>query len=242
MREDDDIRQYMPVLRRLIILVAVIVAIPVAMWTITAMVRTYVGPPKLPTFRPMAAAPAAVGPNEAAAAPAADEGGKGARQPVLEANAATSDAVTSTTAGDAGAASKAAPLQTASLPANGAANGGSGGMTQFAPEDRQSATNWPTPPATNWPNPAAQQAPNAGPAADAQPIQGPVPLPRKRPHTLAIAEAHGIPLPRPRPDGAGAAAVTEQPQATPVEWLRNIFNRPAAAPAAGETEYQPEPH
>src|ERR1700761_5358089 len=83
MREDEDqFRQYMPVLRRLIILVAVITAIPVAMWTITAVVRTYVGPPKLPTFRPMAAAPATVGPNEAAAAPAAGEAGKGERQPV----------------------------------------------------------------------------------------------------------------------------------------------------------------
>ena len=50
MRDDEDIRQYMPVLRRLIILVAVITAIPVVMWTITSVVRTYVGPPKLPTF------------------------------------------------------------------------------------------------------------------------------------------------------------------------------------------------
>jgi len=89
MREDEDIRQYMPVLRRFIILVAVIIAIPVVMWTITAMVRTYVGPPKLPTFRPMAAAPA--GPDQAAAAPIADETGKGARQPLVETNGTTSD-------------------------------------------------------------------------------------------------------------------------------------------------------
>jgi hypothetical protein len=253
MRDDEDIRHYMPVLRRLIILVAVITAIPVVMWTITAVVRTYVGPPKLPTFRPIAAAPASVGPNEAAASPLADENGKGARQPVLEANAATSDAVNGSAADNKTAANAngapAAPapdsMQTASLgPGNAAANGApgqSGGVTQFAPDDRQAATNWPSPPATNWPSPAAQQ-PVAAQAVDAHPIEGPVPLPRKRPRTFAIAEAHGVPLPRPRPDAAGPAA-PEQQQATPVDWLRNIFGRqPAAAPAPAESDYQPEPH
>jgi hypothetical protein len=257
MREDEDIRQYMPVLRRLIILVAVITAIPVVMWTITAMVRTYVGPPKLPTFRPIAAAPAAAGPDQAAAAPSEDNG-KGARQPVLEANAATSDAVTGSTVdkaatpnGNAAPAAAgpnpAAPgsFQTASLPSAGApANGAppaSGGVSQFAPEDRQAGTGWPAPPATNWPSPAAQQ-PVAAAAVDAHPIEGPVPLPRKRPHTFAMAEAHGVPLPRPRPETAGPA-VPEQQQATPIEWLRNIFNQPqaGAAPPAAE-EYQAEPH
>ena len=248
MRDDEDIRHYMPVLRRLIILVAVITAIPVVMWTITAVVRTYVGPPKLPTFRPMAAAPASVGPNEAAASPLADENGKGARQPVLEANAATSDTVTGSATNNANAAPAApAPdsMQTASLgTGNATANATSGqssGVTQFASEDRQAATNWPSPPATNWPSPAAQQ-PIAAQAADAHPIEGPVPLPRKRPRTFAIAEAHGVPLPRPRPDAAGPAAPEPQ-QATPVDWLRNIFSRqPAAAPAPAESDYQPEPH
>ena len=256
MRDDEDIRQYMPVLRRLIILVAVITAIPVVMWTITSVVRTYVGPPKLPTFRPMAAVPGAAGPDEAAASPATGENGKGARQAAVEANSTASDTGTGNTADKpagantnaaAAAPAPAAPnsFQTANLAPNNAApngaSGSAGGVTQFAPEDRQAATNWPTPPAANWPNPAAQQ-PGPGPAADAQPIQGPVPLPRKRPHTFAIAEAHGIPLPRPRPETAGPAA-TEQPQPTPIGWLRNIFNQPpAAAPAPAENEYQPEPH
>ncbi len=259
MREDEDIRQYMPVLRRFIILVAVITAIPVVMWTITAMVRTYVGPPKLPTFRPIAAAPA--GPDQAAAAPVADEGGKAARQPVVEANGTSGDAVTGSTAGNAAATNaNAAPaagaptpagtgsFQTANLqPANGPANAGTGtgsGVTQFAPEERQAATNWPSPPATNWPNPAAQQ-PAAGPAANAQAIEGPVPLPRKRPHSFTIAQNQGIPLPRPRPDAAGPAAIEHQ-QPTPADWLRNIFGsqaqQPAAAPGPAEDEYRPEPH
>lgn len=248
MRDDEDIRQYMPVLRRLILLVAVITAIPVVMWTITAVVRTYVGPPKLPTFRPMAAAPASVaaGPDEAAASPAADDNGKGARQPVLEAKSTAGDTVTGSTANNPANANAApaagAPVQTASLSANGPANGASGpGVTQFAPEERQAATNWPTPPGANWPSPAAQQ-PAAGSAAEVRPIEGPVPLPRKRPHTFAIAEGHGIPMPRPRPETAGPA-VTEQPQATPIDFLRNIFSQqPAAAPPPAADEYQPEPH
>lgn len=248
MREDEDIRHYMPVLRRLIILVAVIIAIPVVMWTITAMVRTYVGPPKLPTFRPIAAAPASGGPAEAAAAPVADEGGKGARQAAVEANGTTNDAVTGSTAENGAVANSNAPpaaaapgsFQTANAqPANAAAGPG-GGVTQFAAEERQAATSWPTPPATNWPSPLAAQ-PVAGPAPNEQPIQGPVPLPRKRPHTFTIAQAHGIPLPRPRPDAGGPAA-TEPQQQTPMEWLRGVFNRPAAAPAPAETEYQAEPH
>ncbi|MFZ0375994.1 MAG: hypothetical protein WAL39_22095, partial [Xanthobacteraceae bacterium] len=55
MREYDDynIRLYTPVLQRVIILLAVIIAVPVVMWTITTMVRTYVAPPKAPTFQRM---------------------------------------------------------------------------------------------------------------------------------------------------------------------------------------------
>src|SRR5579863_3310107 len=56
MREyDDHIRLYTPMLQRIIILVAVIIAVPVVLWTITAFVRSYVAPPQVPTFRPLAA-------------------------------------------------------------------------------------------------------------------------------------------------------------------------------------------
>ncbi len=271
MREDEDhFRQSMPVLRRLIILVAVITAIPVAMWTITAMVRTYVGPPKLPTFRPMAAAPATVGPNEAAAAPVADgagKAGKGEQQPLVDANATTSAAggsggVTADSAtpdGNANVApAVAAPspaasdtVRTASLPAaNAPANAApnpAGGVTQFANEDQQPpATKWPAPPAANWPRPPAAQQPveAAAAAPDVQPALGNnVPLPRKRPRTFAIAQARGIPLPRPRPDAAGPAAASEEQQPTPIDWLRNLFGQQGQQPAAGPSpdEYQAEP-
>jgi hypothetical protein len=271
MREDEDqFRQYMPVLRRLIILVAVITAIPVAMWTITAVVRTYVGPPKLPTFRPMAAAPAAVGPNEAAAAPVAGEASKGERQPVGEANATASGAGGGTggmttdnatpgnnangaASGDPNAApaATAGPLKTASLPAaNGPANAApgpdNGGVAQFAAEDQQPpASNWPSPPAANWSSPPAVPQPVAAAPSDAKPLGGNVPLPRKRPATFAIAEAHGIPLPRPRPDAAGPAVAGQTQQATPADWLRNLFGQQGQQPAAAAPEpdgYQAEPH
>ena len=55
MREDDDFGHYLPLLRRIITLVAVITAIPVVLWAITAAVRTYVSPPKIPTFHQLTA-------------------------------------------------------------------------------------------------------------------------------------------------------------------------------------------
>jgi len=56
MREyDDNIRLYTPTLQRIITLVAVIIAVPVVLWTITAFVRAYVAPPQIPSFRPIAA-------------------------------------------------------------------------------------------------------------------------------------------------------------------------------------------
>jgi len=51
--DDDNIRLYMPILQRIIILVAIIIAVPVVMWTITFAVRTYVAPPGTPTFQRM---------------------------------------------------------------------------------------------------------------------------------------------------------------------------------------------
>jgi hypothetical protein len=70
MREDEDhLRQYGPLLRRIIILVAVLTAIPVVMWTITAFVGTYVGPLHAPTLKRTATRAEATT-SEAAATPA----------------------------------------------------------------------------------------------------------------------------------------------------------------------------
>jgi hypothetical protein len=59
MGEDENFGHIVPLLRRIIILVAVITAIPVVLWTITAFVRTYVSPPKIPTFHQLAASASA---------------------------------------------------------------------------------------------------------------------------------------------------------------------------------------
>jgi hypothetical protein len=45
---DDNIRLHTPILQRVLILAAVIIAVPVVMWTITAFVRSYVARPKAP--------------------------------------------------------------------------------------------------------------------------------------------------------------------------------------------------
>ena len=53
--EDDYNIRYAPVLRRVIILVAVIIAVPVMMWTITIFFRSYVERPEnsdIPAFDP----------------------------------------------------------------------------------------------------------------------------------------------------------------------------------------------
>ena len=59
MREYDDgsnIQHYAPVLRRIIILVAVITAVPVMLWTITAFMHTYIAQPTISAPRPLATA------------------------------------------------------------------------------------------------------------------------------------------------------------------------------------------
>ena len=52
--DDENIRLYTPVLQRVIILAAVIIAVPVLMWTITTFVRSYVARPRVPTLEQVA--------------------------------------------------------------------------------------------------------------------------------------------------------------------------------------------
>ena len=56
--DDDNIQHYAPVLRRIIILVAVITAVPVMLWTITAFMHTYIAQPTIPSPQTLAAATA----------------------------------------------------------------------------------------------------------------------------------------------------------------------------------------
>jgi hypothetical protein len=134
MGNEDQFRNYFPLMRRVILLVAVLTAVPVILWTITVFVRDYFGPPKIATAKPLAAMVSA----ETPAAPAAggqDAGTQSASTPreaklvdappVVEARATTTDARTLAPAAQAGsvwdqqrqAGSDAGPPPNAAAPA-----------------------------------------------------------------------------------------------------------------------------
>jgi hypothetical protein len=79
---DDSIRLYTPILQLVIILAAVVITVPVLMWTITTFVRSYVARPKVPLVEhvastnapmrvPLVAAPPDLSPSGPAPSPAA---------------------------------------------------------------------------------------------------------------------------------------------------------------------------
>jgi len=238
MREDDEeFRHYVPLLRRIVILVAVITAVPVVLWTITAFVRTYVAPPKLPSFRPMTATASIAAPpvpdhnSKLGAAPQA------APAPTVEASAAATDTRDGSPAAKgallteppADASPGALPPRVATLttavpaPADAAPKADTmTPMTFDAPPQNSAAVAAQQPAAPN------DAAADALPAA--APLSGPVPLPRRKPHNLAVADL-GVPMPRPRPGGEGAS---DSP-ASPLEWIRGIFQQ---SPSQGQSSEQ----
>jgi hypothetical protein len=69
MREDEThTRHYMPIMRRILVLAAVVAAVPVVMWTITSFVRDYLGPPRIPTAQTLTAVPVEAAPVQVATA------------------------------------------------------------------------------------------------------------------------------------------------------------------------------
>jgi hypothetical protein len=236
MREDDDteIRYFMPVVRRLVILAAVITAVPVVMWTITGFVRNYMGPVRAPTFQTMMAAPAATAPDQTATIPAdnppAPVDPKAAQLPPMPQMNAAADSLPGSQSGvgpGATVMANAAPAGPVAAPPLAPAAAGPGKMAMSNPPTIPPPAN-PAPSAAPFPDrtangiwPAAPIAPMAptssatliAPGADAlpqsEPIVGPVPLPRKRPRSFVVAQA-GIPVPRPRP----APAATPSAPAT----------------------------
>jgi hypothetical protein len=234
MREDEDqFRYYVPLLRRIIILVAVITAIPVILWTITAFVRTYVAPPKLPSFRPMTATASIAAP------PVPDNTGKPGAAPQQAAPAQPAAAATMVEArATATDARDGAPAAKGSLIAEPPAEASPGALPPRiatltagapAPADAAPKADTMTPmtfdaPPQNKATAIAVQQPAAPTDATgdalpaAAPLHGPVPLPRRRPHNLAVADL-GVPMPRPRPGESDAPA-------NPMEWIRSIFQQP----------------
>jgi hypothetical protein len=206
MREYDDdsnIQHYAPVLRRIIILVAVITAVPVMLWTITAFMHTYIAQPTISAPRPLAAAavapvspaadtanpPAPSQPAQSVTNAGATDDGRGDRiRDSAGNNAAANVQVAST-----GAISPAPSAAPAASPAPAAVT------VQAAPPPAPSV--FPNPPFVTQPQPTPSDAANNAATKDLpppDPITGPVPLPRHRPSVLALADTD-IPLPRARP-------------------------------------------
>jgi hypothetical protein len=237
MREDDEeFRHYVPLLRRIIILVTVITAVPVVLWTITAFVRTYVGPPKIPTFHQLASTASINAP-----AGTATPDGTAQLQAAMQAKLTNQSAATASDARDPSAAPKG------SLLGDRAPEGDANAATQGAPRTAEASAAQPMAQRSAMaprgadvfpPSPlaapdnatpgsigalAAAQPAAMDPAADAlpasPPLSRPVPLPRHRPReagmvrTADIAPSNVAPsnaapshVPMPRPRPDAAGA------------------------------------
>jgi hypothetical protein len=221
MREDDRLGHVVPLLRRTIVLVAVIIAAPVILWTITAFVRTYVGPPRVPTFRQLAATATINAASSIGAGPQAvaqlpqDTGGSG---PVVEARATVSDARDSV--GFKGDQTAEANPQGPALASDSAG--------VFPP----SPLSTPGGNGTTGAVAAVQPTPGADDGSDslsaATPLSGPIPLPRRRPRdieTRTADNASDVPLPRRRPENAGSSVPADGSSGnSPLGFIQNIFH------------------
>ena len=208
MRGDDEhILNYAPMLRRIIILVAIITAVPVMLWTITAFMRTYVAQPTIPAARPMTAAMLAP-PSVSADATDAPR-----LAPIVEARATATDARgpdIDSNPTDAQFAT-AAPVVTASIAPRPAADppAAASPLPAVKPTPVAATTPWPTPGAPEQPPSIAPETiADALPPPD--PIVGRVPLPPHRPKTLALASEKSPAHPAP-----AAAPTTVDPPTAP---------------------------
>jgi hypothetical protein len=238
MRHDDDYRHYTPLLRRIVVIVALLTAVPVALWTITAVVRNYVGQPQLPTFRRVAAAPAVQLPDNAAQpstfAPNAPDSGNqaGAQQPP----AASTDSVSSPPADSQRNVTIVLPSATTEAEAKPVDRF----IDRVIPEGMMPtgalAANPPANPS------ATSDALPADPMPAAEPLRGPIPLPRSRPRIFAMAQVtgslpaaspaapadapRGTPMPRSRPAAAGPSAAATAPASQgPLGFIQNLFQQ-----------------
>lgn len=234
MREDaHQVRHYLLILRRIIILVLVIIATPVILWTITALVRAYVAPPKVPTFRQLANT------GEAPANANLDAGNlpqsASAQGTLSNSSAATAEARPRETEARIVSASSKEPLAADRLPNAGAnMSPNSTKVIDASPLPASAkATDMPAAPesaASNGGGAATQQtaaivAPPADSLPTAMPLAGPIPLPRHRPNDLVMVQinAANVPMPRPRPDSPAPTTSDSTPPG-PLDLLQNLFH------------------
>jgi len=239
MRDDEDnIRQYLPVLRRIIILVAVLTAIPVVMWTATAFVRSHVSAPRPPALQPMAIAPSSA-PADTTVVAASDQPATQsantaqATQPKVSAYADVKGGGAVPAPADATPTGATPTFKTASVgaPSNAAQDDATptvpGSADAAAPPADDAAPNQAPDNGTQIAARPQDSAWPAAPAADGlppgDPISGPVPLPRKRPTSFAVAG--NVPMPEPRPELAGGGTTESAP--TAVDWLKKVFHSSA---------------
>jgi hypothetical protein len=151
---DDSIRLYTPIFQRVIILAAVIIAVPVLMWTITTFVRSYVARPRVPTLEhvastspstrvPLTAAPPAPSPSDQSPPRTDRDAARDTPNPADEMRQGTGTlaALPATTAAPAAvnspsAAVQAAPAQAPS-PASAASGAAATGDASSSPLPRQ---------------------------------------------------------------------------------------------------------
>jgi hypothetical protein len=207
MREfDDNPHSYGPVLRRVGILGAVIIMVPIMLWTITSFMRTYVAQPVIASPRPLLAPTTTASINTAnASTPAASSSDNAPTQ-------TASITPASATANDSNAsspASRVASLATSDMPPS---------ITPGATPQPAANSPWPDPgQAIGGPGMGTQQAssPRVPATADnnnddalppTPPLTGPIPLPPHRPAVIAMVATGPVPLPRARPADAGTPA------------------------------------
>jgi hypothetical protein len=222
MREDDGLGHYVPILRRIIVLVAVIIAVPVILWTITIFVRTYVGPPRLPTFHQLVSTASINAPSPRTAAEGVVTTADATRgsAPIVEANASTDPAdstmPTGSTAGDR-------------ADQDPAAAGGSRGSV-FPPSPLAASDGNTTGGALASAQPAGSTDGATESLSASQPLSGPIPLPRRRPREAEMRTAEftpgNMPMPRRRPEAAGAPPGTagETTGESPLGFIQNLFH------------------
>jgi hypothetical protein len=244
MHDDDNrFQRFVPLLRRVIILLAVLAATPVVLWMITTFVRAYVGPARAPALRQIASTAPMTAP--AAATTASSDQTTAAPTPpkVADITASTTD-VTATTSdardipspkgsmladrpSDSAAAAPAAVPTMApasSMPLPSQTSAAPAGAAPVAPSP---AANTMTAETSQPPVMAEQQVDVMPPAP---PLTGKIPLPRHRPRGLGEANmtqiAQGpVPVPRPRPETAGPAAAPETTNTGPLDFLQNMFHQ-----------------
>lgn len=221
---DENIRLYTPVLQRVIILAAVIIAVPVMMWTITTFVRGYVARPKVPALEHVASTsmPAripAISPSPPSPAPS----------PANQSAPQRVDGASANDAASLAADARNGPPNLASAPDAGAspptANGPSGVSPRSAPTtsaittatttgDISTGSTLPAPPA---PRPAPRSNDNT--AATGAPSSSDRGLAWPNPNTTNppdFAASRLPPLPAPAPPAARTAAAEVLPAEEPI--------------------------